>query len=153
MQQEENKKAGGGKVGAAVTGAAIGAAVAGTLALLFAPKSGKETREDIQKAVDDAKAKVEDLVDKLPKSREELQAMVDEQINRLWEEYDKLMSSDIADDARQELENAKSEVENKYNELKDSADDMYKDGLVNLERLVNDLSDKMSRFVDEQVEK
>ena len=30
-------------------GAVIGAAVAGTLALLFAPKAGKELREDISK--------------------------------------------------------------------------------------------------------
>jgi len=35
------------KKGRFITGAAIGAAVAGTLALLFAPKAGKELRDDI----------------------------------------------------------------------------------------------------------
>lgn len=43
----------------ASAGFATGLLIGGGSALLFAPKSGKETRKDIEKAYEDKKAKVE----------------------------------------------------------------------------------------------
>jgi len=46
------------KAGLLALAAAIGAAVGGVLGVLFAPQSGKETREDIKKALNNAKKEI-----------------------------------------------------------------------------------------------
>lgn len=55
---EEKKTNTAGKVAAGLTLGAIFGAIAG---VLFAPKAGKETRDDIKKLAEDAKEKGEDL--------------------------------------------------------------------------------------------
>jgi len=44
-------------------GTIVGAAIAGVSALLFAPKSGKELREDLTQQTDRAKSQVKDYAD------------------------------------------------------------------------------------------
>ena len=53
------------KKGGFLKGLGIGAAVAGIGALLFAPKSGKETREDIGKGFHEAKDQLSVGLDKV----------------------------------------------------------------------------------------
>ena len=66
MRRKEEEKV--SKKGGFLKGAAIGAAVAGTFALLFAPKAGKELREDIaNKAKDISK----DLDEKIKQSKKD----------------------------------------------------------------------------------
>lgn len=59
MEKEKNiKKNGAGKTVAALVG---GAAIGAGLGVLFAPKSGKETREDLKKQLDKLVAKIQDI--------------------------------------------------------------------------------------------
>ena len=53
------------KKGGFLKGLGIGAAVAGVAALLFAPKSGKETREDIHQVFGEAKDQLSQGLDKI----------------------------------------------------------------------------------------
>ncbi len=55
-------------------GALIGVVVGGGLALLFAPKSGAETRSDLNQALDDLKVRAEEALDDLQESTVTLSA-------------------------------------------------------------------------------
>ena len=56
MSKKEKKSSGVGKF---IAGAAVGA----TLGILFAPKSGKETRQDLKRLFDDFMKKVKEFAD------------------------------------------------------------------------------------------
>ena len=58
--------------GGFIAGAAIGAAIAGAAALLFAPKAGKELREDI---ANKAKEVSKDLDQKIAKAKKDAEGM------------------------------------------------------------------------------
>ncbi len=55
-----------------LTGMGLGALIGATTALLLAPKSGRETRDDIKHATDDARARADKVVHDLSESGEEL---------------------------------------------------------------------------------
>ncbi len=62
----------GNVVGSFLAGLGIGALVGAAVAMLMAPKSGSETREDIIHAVDEAKLKASGMANDLSESGEEL---------------------------------------------------------------------------------
>jgi len=71
------------KVGLLALVATIGAAVGGVLGVFFAPQSGKETREDIKKALNDAKKEVEEKANKIQDlTLTQYQKIVDEVVNQ-----------------------------------------------------------------------
>jgi gas vesicle protein len=53
----------GSNFGAFLIGLLSGAAIGAGLALLFAPQSGKETRDKIKDVAEDVKDKISDLID------------------------------------------------------------------------------------------
>ncbi|OFX14882.1 MAG: hypothetical protein A2Z18_09630 [Armatimonadetes bacterium RBG_16_58_9] len=55
-----------------LTGLGIGALVGAVTALLLAPKSGKETRDDIKQAADEMRAKADKVIHDLTESGDEL---------------------------------------------------------------------------------
>jgi gas vesicle protein len=55
-----------------LAGIGLGAIIGAAAGLLFAPKAGSETREDIKKAADELKAKAESVVSELSTSVDEL---------------------------------------------------------------------------------
>jgi Gas vesicle protein len=66
---DERETPGNGRVlGSILAGVVIGLAVGGTLALLFAPKSGKELRGDIEEALEGVKERTEQVLDDLQES-------------------------------------------------------------------------------------
>lgn len=69
MDEENN---GGFPWGSLAAGAVIGVLVGGGLALLFAPKAGRETRTDINVAMDDLKIRAEQVLDDLQGSAADL---------------------------------------------------------------------------------
>ena len=71
------------KVGLLALVAGIGAVVGGALGVLFAPQSGKETREDIKKALNDAKEEVGEKANKIQDlTIAQYQKIVDEVVNQ-----------------------------------------------------------------------
>ncbi len=91
-------------------GLAFGALVGAVTGILFAPKSGKDTREDIQKLAKDLKGKAEDVYseakEKLEKKIDAIKGLgkkIDEKnylvlVNEIVDEYKKkdVLSSDSA---------------------------------------------------------
>ena len=70
MDEEQN----GFPWGSVVAGAAIGVVVGGSVALLLAPKAGRETRADVSEALDDLKIRAEQALDELQESTAHLSA-------------------------------------------------------------------------------
>ena len=60
--------------GSIVAGAAIGVLVGGSVALLLVPKTGSETRADLNDALDDLKLRAEQALDELQESTAHLSA-------------------------------------------------------------------------------
>lgn len=65
-----------------LAGVGIGALIGAGIALLFAPKSGDETREDIKNAMHDLSKSTEDLRRRSAEMVETAKAKVQETINR-----------------------------------------------------------------------
>ncbi|PVV84385.1 YtxH domain-containing protein [Dehalogenimonas alkenigignens] len=61
-----------GTLNGLVVGMVVGAAIGAGLGLLYAPQSGRKTRRDIQKQVEDIKEKAEDLGQNVKGRAEEL---------------------------------------------------------------------------------
>ncbi len=78
-------------------GALTGVAVGTALGVLFAPKSGKETREDIKKAYDSVSR---DIVDKVSKLKDVTEEKYHEIVDKAVAEYRKIeeMTQDQADE-------------------------------------------------------
>ncbi|MDO8683455.1 MAG: YtxH domain-containing protein [Armatimonadota bacterium] len=88
-----------------LAGIGIGAIIGAVTALLLAPKSGVETREDIKGAVDDIKRKSEELMS-------DWSAAMDEQLQRSKKLYDEARAK-----VQQALDAGKKAVSQKKEEL------------------------------------
>ncbi|PIS15310.1 hypothetical protein COT63_00505 [Candidatus Shapirobacteria bacterium CG09_land_8_20_14_0_10_38_17] len=84
------------KAGFLALAATIGAAVGGALGVLFAPQSGKETREDIKKALNDTKKEIKEKANKIQDlTSDQYQKIVDEVVDQ-YEAIKSLGSKKIA---------------------------------------------------------
>ena len=88
---------------------ALGAAIGGALGVLFAPKSGKETRQDLKNKLDELVAKIKKI------DKDELVDKIEDKIEEIKEELADL-------DKEKVLEIAKEKAE----AIKDKAEDLYK---------------------------
>ena len=71
------------KAGLLALAATVGAAIGGALGVLFAPQSGKETREDIKKALNDAKKEIGEKANQIQDlTLTQYQKIVDEVVNQ-----------------------------------------------------------------------
>jgi gas vesicle protein len=79
-----DKKRGGG------LSLVLGAIIGGIAGLLFAPKSGKETREDMKKVVKDSEAKIKETAEKakviFEKSKDKVDEIVDNVAKKIKKE-------------------------------------------------------------------
>lgn len=106
QQMNDIKKAG--------TGFATGLLIGGGSALLFAPKSGKETRKDIEKAYEDKKAKVEKTYNKTAEKVNKTKTKVIETAkDKVDEMADKALekTGDALKKTEEKLEKAEKKVE------------------------------------------
>ena len=98
MSKENKKKKGLGKF---LLGAGIGAA----LGILFAPKSGKETRKEL-------KAKLDELIEKVKKiDKKELVAEIQNKIEEIKEELADLDKENVMEIAKEKAIEIKEKAE------------------------------------------
>jgi len=73
-----------------ITGLLAGAAVGGVIALLYAPKSGKETREQLKQKLEDLEKEFETLKGKAAKKSENIRKDLADRLAELQREIDSL---------------------------------------------------------------
>jgi gas vesicle protein len=73
-----------------ITGLLAGAAIGGVLALLYAPKSGKETREQIKKKFEDLEKELEGLKGKASQKSSQVKDDIAARIAELQREIENL---------------------------------------------------------------
>ena len=129
-----------------VLGAVFGAAVAGIAALLFAPKSGAELRQDISDEFDEFLIKAEgykdyamdrgaDLMDQAAEMRDNVELQIRETAYDVRHSFDQAMdkaedkwedvksdAKDVAEEAKKEAKAAGQELESEAKETKDKVE-------------------------------
>lgn len=133
MSKNEKKRSGFGKF---LAGAAIGAG----LGVLFAPKKGSETREDLKRAIDDMIVKIKDI------DVEEVKIEFEAKLYEIKEELEDL-------DKEKVLKLAKK----KAKEIKDAVDELVdyavEKGTPVLEKTANKIREKAIMTTKEVLEK
>ncbi len=129
------------KKGSFAKGTIIGVAVGAVAALLFAPKSGKETQSDIKKKV---KGTYQDAHNKLEDISDELAGRVDNL---------KVAAGDLKGEAKEESQNLIHKAEILKQDMRIAASDMAKSGantkdtaMKHVKQLIGEGSDVMSEL-------
>jgi gas vesicle protein len=76
-----------------ITGLLAGAAIGGGIALLYAPKSGKETREQLRQKLQDIEKEFENLKDKATEKSEHLRKDLADRLAELQREIESLSNA------------------------------------------------------------
>lgn len=79
--------------GSFITGLLAGAAIGGVIALLYAPKSGKDTREQIRQKLEDLENEFETLKDKATQKSEHIKKDIADRLSELQNEIEFLSKS------------------------------------------------------------
>lgn len=79
--------------GSFITGLLAGAAIGGVIALLYAPKSGKDTREQIRQKLEDLENEFETLKDKATQKSEHIRKDIADRLSELQNEIEFLSKS------------------------------------------------------------
>lgn len=106
-------------VAAGVAGLAAGAA----LGVLFAPKSGKETREDLMKALDNLSNKVKAL------KPEDVKKYVDKNIKKIKKELDELSMEKVLKTAKKKASQVQDSIESLANYVKEKGTPVLEDAV------------------------
>ncbi|MCU0362588.1 MAG: YtxH domain-containing protein [Bacteroidales bacterium] len=77
-------------LGSFMTGLLAGAALGGIIALLYAPQSGKETRDKVRQKFADLEKELEDLKSKSGQKSAKVRSDIASRLSELREEIDKL---------------------------------------------------------------
>lgn len=139
MSKNNKKRSGFGKF---LAGAAIGAG----LGILFAPKKGSETRQDLKKAIDDMIAKVKDIdVEevkeefevKLYQIKEELEDLDKEKVLKIAKKKAKQIRDAVDELVEYAIEKGTPVLEKTANTVREKAIETTKEVLKKLESEAN----------------
>lgn len=76
--------------GSFISGLLAGAAIGGIIALLYAPRSGKETRDQIKKKFEEVQKKMETLKGKVSQKSQKVKSDIAERLAELQREIETL---------------------------------------------------------------
>ena len=108
MSEERNER---DVIVAVLAGIGLGALVGGVVALLFAPQTGTETREDIKAAAEKLKVKAEELSETVSQSAQRALDKGREVVDTMSQKF-----GDAIDTARKAAEDKKRELTEKLEE-------------------------------------
>jgi len=108
---------------AALIGGLVGGA---TLGVLLAPKSGKETREDLKKAIDDLMKKVKEI------DADDVKKYVDKSIKKIKKELDDLSMEKVAKIAKKKGKEIEKSINDLVNYVKEKGTPILEDAVENL---------------------
>lgn len=96
----------------ALLGFLLGVAVGGTLALLLAPQSGKQTRDMLKKSLDETEAKAREELEKGLEFGREMAGKAKDQASQAREKVDHLVhqGKDAVEHSLAELEQRKNQI-------------------------------------------
>ena len=135
MSKKSKKHSGFGKF---LAGAALGAG----LGILFAPKKGSETREDLKKAIDDMILKIKDIdveevkvefEEKLYEIKEELEDLDKEKVLKIAKKKAKQMQDAVEELVEYTVEKGTPVLEKTANSIREKAITTTKEVLTRLE--------------------
>jgi len=98
-----------------ITGLAVGAIAGAVAGILFAPKSGKETRADIAKYMHEMKDKISEELVKVGKFSEEQYKVIVAKVVKAYEMAKKI--------SRKDAEEIKEMLEDNYQEVKKATEE------------------------------
>ena len=107
-----------------IVGFLAGAVFGTTLGVLFAPKSGKETRKDLKKLA--KKAKDIDLDD--------VREFVIEKSANIEEKLSKLSKERVLKEAKKKSKEIQKDIANLYDYVKDISEDVMQDSVIKLKK-------------------
>ena len=142
-----------------VKGFLLGGIVGAVFAFLYAPKSGKELREDIkkrsaelkteaEKKIGDAKEIASKIIEDGLKKAEELQKQADEKIREAHEKAAEILSK-----SDEKLDSVKKDVEDKIKKAGEKAEKIAEQGRQSLKKKTIKSKETMGNSSEEQSDK
>lgn len=108
---------------AAVAALGVGAAVGAGLGILFAPKSGKETRTELKNKMDDLRKKVKEI------DMEDVKDYVEEKINNIEESLKALDKETVKKMAKEKAKEIEKSCKDLMKYVKDKGEPMLLDAV------------------------
>ena len=126
-----------------IIGFLAGTAVGAALGLIFAPKSGKEMRNDISKKAKSISSKINDI------DLDDIREFVIEKSADIEKKINKLSRTKVLKDAKKLAKEIEKELANLYDSVKDITEDVLQDSVIKLkekaantiERVLNKLKE------------
>ncbi|MDR6227435.1 YtxH domain-containing protein [Desmospora profundinema] len=125
-------------------GAVIGGVIGATAALLLAPKSGRETREDLSRSLETAKGVMLEKTDQLNQRAHDVKDTATDK----WIEIRDTASSTVKEVAST-VEDWKDTANRKWSEVRDQAGDRVEEAAVITSDKVEEVASKTSEKVEE----
>lgn len=142
------------KNGGFLLGTIFGAAVAGITALLYAPKSGKELRNDLNQQANMAKDSAKDYMDIAKEKGNELKETAQKAGSEYMQNMNETMNqmkndlSSTTDEAKGDLDSIKSEVKETAVDMKDT----YKEGMEKDKEIAKDTAEDVKSTAEDTKE-
>lgn len=118
------------KKGSFLAGALIGGATAAAIALLLAPKSGRELRDDLAKKADDLRDLASDYTDDFVLKTNEFGEIVKEKVSDTVDDFD-----DSVDEVTASLKQQSSDLSDRFRKAASEAADSATDILIDADEL------------------
>lgn len=126
-------------VGVATLGAAVGAG----LGIMFAPKKGSETREDLKKAINDLKSKIKNI------NIKETKKSLEDKVSKLEEDIESLYEEDILGNVKKKSKEILHNIEDLMKISKEKGEDMIEETIFNLKtkaiEVTEDIQNKLEK--------